>query len=56
MSTYCWGEFQTHAFHVVPYMGPTVSVKVTGLAKLTLEKQTSQPSLLMALCMRSVQV
>ena len=26
MSHYHWGEFQTHAFHVVPSMGPIVSV------------------------------
>ena len=26
MSPYCWGEFQTHAFHVMPSMDPIVSV------------------------------
>ena len=26
MSLYHWGEFQTHAFRVVPSMGPIVSV------------------------------
>ena len=26
MSHYHWGQFQTHAFHVVPSMGPIVSV------------------------------
>ena len=26
MSPYHWGEFHTHAFHVVPSMGPIVSV------------------------------
>ena len=25
-SPYYWGEFQTHAFHVGPSMGPIVSV------------------------------
>ena len=26
MSPYHWGEFQTHAFHLVPSMGPIFSV------------------------------
>ena len=26
MSQHHWGEFQTHAFHVVPSMSPIVSV------------------------------
>ena len=26
MSPYRWGEFQTHAFHVIPSMDPIVSV------------------------------
>ena len=26
MSHYHWGEFQTHAFHVVPFIGAIVSV------------------------------
>ena len=26
MFHYHWGQFQTHAFHVVPFMGPIVLV------------------------------
>ena len=40
-SHYHWNQFETHAFHVVPSMGPTVNHKFTWLAKLVLEKQTS---------------
>ena len=50
MPHYHWGEFLTHAFHVMPSMGPFVCREFTWLAKLAPEKQTSQSSLVMALC------
>ena len=56
MFPYHWGEFQTHAFLLVPSMAPIVSIVNLQSAKLTLEKQNSQPSLAIALCMCSVQV
>ena len=57
MPHYHWEEFLTHAFHVMPSMGPFVCREFTWLAKLALEKQTSQSSLVMALCiMCSVRV
>ena len=43
-SHYHWGElFQTHAFHVVPCMGPIVSIMnlATWPKKCVLEKQIS---------------
>ena len=58
-SPHHWGELQTHAFHVAPSHGShCLSHEFTGLAKLmiTLEKQTSQPSLVIALYMCSVRV
>ena len=56
MSPYPWGEFHTHAFHVVPFMGPIVSVMKLQGQQNSLEKQTNQPSPVMALCISSVQV
>ena len=53
------GNFlQTYAFHVAPSTDAwahCLSREVTESAKLALEKQISQPSLVMALCMSSVQ-
>ena len=47
-SPYHWGEFQTHAFHVVPSdRSHCLSCEFTVWAKLALEKQTCQPSLVM---------
>ena len=53
MSHYHRSQFQIHDFHVVPSKGPIVCREFTWLAKLALEKQTSQPSLEMA-CKRVV--
>ena len=51
------GEYQTHTSHLVPSMGPIVSVMTLhGRAKSALEKQTSQLSPLMQQCMGSVLV
>ena len=51
-----WGEFQTHVFMQRLYGSHCLSREFTRSAKLTLEKQTSQPNLVMVLCMHSVQV
>ena len=54
------GEVQAHAFHVVTWSAlhgsDCLSHEFTGSAKLVVEKQTSQPSLIMALCMCCVEV
>ena len=45
---YHQGEFQTHAFHVVPSIGPLcLSHEFTWLEKRTLEKQTSRRASIM---------
>ena len=41
MSYYHWGEFQTHAFHVVPSMSPIVSV-VTYVVYKTHSRKADQ--------------
>ena len=41
---YCWGEFHTHAFHVVPSMGPIVSVmNLQGQQNLRKADQSTKP-------------
>ena len=59
MPHYYWGEFQTHAFHVVPFMGPIVLVMNLQGRQNWLQKSsagnsihsaiTSRTSLVMAL-------
>ena len=47
-SHYHRGEFQTHAFHVVPFIGPLcLSHEFTWSEKHTLEKQTSRHATIM---------
>ena len=41
MYHYHWGQFQSHVFHVVPFMGPITTVVTLCSAKLPVE-QTSQ--------------
>ena len=53
MSPHHWGEFQTHAFHVAPHGSHCLSHEFAGSAKLALEKQTSPPSMVIAMCMCS---
>ena len=49
MFYYQWGQFQTHASHVVPSTGPIVLVVTLHGWQNSLEKQTSQLSLVMPL-------
>ena len=56
-SPHHWGEFQTHALpRSTSHGSHCLSHEFTGLAKLAIEKHTSQPSLIIALCMCSVRV
>ena len=54
MSNYDWGQFQIHALHIVPTMGPISQLWLYMVGKLTLEKQIIQLRLVMPLGMDSV--